>query len=359
MARRGEAIYKRKDGRWEARYVQEIRLDGTKKYGSIYGKSYLEVKEKRQEFLKKNEKIAPSFLTIDILIEEWLFSIRNQVKKSSYVKYQSLAHNHINNHLGNLRVRNLTTSTIIKFTDLQLHHGNKNSGPLTKKTVNDILLILKMALKYAKMTYNITIPHIPLLRDSKKEAATLDEQDVSRLIEYLSEDIDLIKFGILLALYTGMRIGEVCALKWTDVKENHIYVSKTLYRLSENGKTHLYYTDPKSSSSIRVIPIHQNLIPFIQQFRKTEGFILQKDNGKVIEPRLLQIKFKKIIHELNIEHATFHTLRHTFATRCIEVGFDVKTLSEILGHSDVKTTLNRYVHSSFNLKQKNMEKLYF
>jgi integrase len=181
---------------------------------------------------------------------------------------------------------------------------------------------------------------------------SVDEQRA--LTKYLNDNTDVYKFGILLALYTGMRIGELCALQWEDITDNHIQINKTLMRIkTDNCKTEIKIGTPKSESSKRFIPTPQCLLPLINKFRKN-GYVLSTEKLEFTEPRLLQIKFKNIITKCQIENINFHALRHTFATRCVEAGVDVKTLSEILGHSDVKTTLNRYVHSSFELKQKSM-----
>ena len=162
----------------------------------------------------------------------------------------------------------------------------------------------------------------------------------------------------MLTLYTGLRIGELCALTWEDVSEHAIRVTKTLQRLkSDNGKTQLTVGQPKSLNSFREIPIANCLQPYISMFRQPVGYVLQTKYQTPTEPRTLQAKFQRIVTECGLEGVTFHTLRHTFATRCVEAGFDSKALSEILGHRDVKTTLNLYVHPSFDFKKENMEKL--
>lgn len=127
-------------------------------------------------------------------------------------------------------------------------------------------------------------------------------------------------------------------------------------RVKNNGKTEIYIGTPKSESSKRIVPTPQCLLPLIKKYRKI-GYVLSTDTLQFTEPRLLQMKFEKMIAECGIDKANFHALRHTFASSCVEAGVDVKTLSEILGHSDVKTTLNKYVHSSFELKQKSMSQL--
>ncbi len=162
---------------------------------------------------------------------------------------------------------------------------------------------------------------------------------------------------MLLTLYTGIRIGELCALTWDDVTNDYISINKTMYRTKGNtDKTEIKISSPKTTSSNRKIPLPQCLIPYINQYRN-KGYVLSTDKQQFCEPRLMQLKFAKMIKECEIEKANFHALRHTFATRCIEAGVDVKTLSEMLGHSDVKTTLNKYVHSSFELKQQSMKQL--
>lgn len=352
MPRRGENIYKRKDGRWEARYVKEITADGKKKYGSVYASSYKEVKAKQQLcILQPTENHNPISITITELIAEWLENIKNQVKSCTYQKYECVCRNHIISDLGTVVVRYISRFTIMSFTERLLE---KN---LSTKTVNDILIVLGFVLKYAQETYSIAVPKINYVKEPQKEMRVFSVQEQQVITEYLLQQIDIHKFGVLLALYTGMRIGELCALQWSDITDEYIIINKTMMRIkSEQSKTEVKIGSPKSESSNRIIPTPKCLLPMINQFRGN-GYVLSNDKLKYTEPRLMQIKFGKMIDECKIKKANFHALRHTFATRCIEAGVDVKTLSELLGHSDVKTTLNRYVHSSFELKQKSMEQL--
>ncbi len=136
-------------------------------------------------------------------------------------------------------------------------------------------------------------------------------------------------------------------------------IYKTLHRLKdENGKSKIFIDSPKTFHSNRTIPNPLFLNTIIESKRSdSENYVIANESVKIIEPRLMQIKFKRMTTECGLENVTFHTLRHTFATRCVECGFDIKSLSEILGHTDVKTTLNKYVHSSMELKQANMNKL--
>ena len=216
-------------------------------------------------------------------------------------------------------------------------------------------------MEFAADEWNYDAPKIQMLREGKREARVLTREEQKSLTEALLDDMDICKFGILLALYTGIRVGELCALQWEDVSEDCIYVNKTMQRLwrREDGKTDVVVGPPKSSSSRRRIPLPGFLQPYVVHFRMPGGYVIRTQRRDHSEPRSMQFKFSQIADRCGLKDVTFHTLRHTFATRCIESGFDVKTLSEILGHTDVKTTLNRYVHSSFELKRENMEKLPF
>ena len=351
MSRRGENIYKRKDGRWEARYVKEVMPNGKKKYGSVYADSYKEVKVKQQQCFFHPAKTAFSSmnLTVRDLISEWLDSIKNQVKPNTYQKYESVCKNHIVNELDSVLVKLISNYTIINFTN---HLKEKR---LSVKSINDILIVLGLAFKYAEEEYQITTPRIRYLKEEKKDMRVLSVDEQLQLTIYLNSDTNIYKFGILLALYTGIRIGELCALQWEDITDEYIRINKTMTRVkTDNDKTEIRIGTPKSNSSNRLIPTPQCLLPLINKFRNT-GYVLSNDKLNYTEPRLMQIKFEKMIAKAGLCKTNFHALRHTFATRCVEAGVDVKTLSEILGHSDVKTTLNKYVHSFFELKQKSMK----
>lgn len=360
MPRRGESIYKRKDGRWEARYVKEVGMDGKKKYGSVYAHSYREVKDKQQYFSmtpKQEIRCATNMKIADLMVR-WLSHIQSQVKLSTYNKYEGLCRNHINPQIGGIPITIMTRAIIERFSREQLESGSKNGGALSAKTVNDILIVLGLAFAFAEEEYNITLPKISYLREEKKEARVLSPAEQKKLTSYLLIDMDIYKFGAMLALYTGIRIGELSALMWEDVQSNYLLINKTMQRLrGDFGKTEIVIGSPKSESSRRVVPLPSFLTPYVEKFRRPYGYVISTNRCMHTEPRVLQQKFRDITDACRLEDVTFHTLRHTFATRCVETGFDVKTLSEILGHADVKTTLNRYVHSSFELKQSNMAKL--
>lgn len=184
-----------------------------------------------------------------------------------------------------------------------------------------------------------------------------------KLYQYLCLNLNNYNVGILLCLFTGIRIGEVCALRWEDIsiQEKTIYIHQTMQRIqsrNEDKKTKVIISTPKSQCSIRIIPLPDNLVEIISKCTvKKTGYFLTGSDNKFVEPRTMQNHFKKVLQENSITDTNFHSLRHTFATRCIELGFDVKSLSEILGHASVNITMNRYVHPSMTLKRENMQRL--
>lgn len=182
------------------------------------------------------------------------------------------------------------------------------------------------------------------------------------LLAYIQDHMSYSNLGILLCLFTGIRLGELCAMLWDDIylTEKQIYVSKTMQRLrvkeTHGNRTEVKILEPKSSSSIRIIPLPESIIGTLEKFSVPGTYVLTGDKNHYIEPRTMQNHFKKILISCGIKDANFHATRHTFATRCIELGFDTKSLSEILGHASVAITMNRYVHPTMALKAENMNR---
>lgn len=365
MPRRGENIFHRSDGRWEARYVKGISLDNKKIYGSVYGKTYTEVKSKRNEVCLAIAK--RSFInskdTMGFYIREWLKVYKVQFKMSTYVKYYNAIDSYLLPYFNDIKIRDLCNHHIESFTASLLNKGKKGK-PLAAKTVKDILSILKGIFKFIETEYNISLNiNIVYPRNPKKESKVLSKNEFARLNQVLLHDIDPCKFGVLIAMTTGIRIGELCALKWEhiNIEEGYLSIEKTMQRIknleSLTPKTIIIEESPKSQTSNRLIPIPENLIPLFKQFQcKPHCYLLTGKPDKFIEPRNLERKFKKYVELAKIEEINFHTLRHTFATLCIENGFEVKCLSEILGHSGAQITLDRYVHSSFRLKKESINR---
>lgn len=376
MPRRGENIYKRKDGRWEARYIKGY-INKKTKYGYVYAKTYKEVKEKLYEVSGLATK--PENEITDIIIKEmqpditfksvavsWLETIKPKLKKSSFIKYTNVLVTYIFPYLGDDIIQNITREDIADFSNILLFSGGKKGNGLSPKTVNSVISVLKGIFEYASQYKKLDVASINRLsvKQPQKPMRILSVAEQQKLSNFLCENLNLVNLGILVCLYTGIRIGEVCALKWEDIyfDEQCLYVNKTMQRIqnkeSDGQKTFIMVSGPKSECSIRKIPLPDDIFHMLVSAKcSRDAYFLTGLPGKFIEPRTLQNRFKSVIRMCGIKDANFHSLRHTFATRCIELGFDVKSLSEILGHASVNITMNRYVHPSMELKQKNMNLL--
>lgn len=374
MSRRGENIYKRKDGRWEGRYIKGKDLKGKSKYGYVYAKNYTEVKEKLNEIKAQpanNISLSGTTKTLSQVCVLWLDETKTQIKHSTYVKYYNIIYNHIVPIIGNYKMQLLDTVLIRQFADEKLTNGKlKGNGGLSPKTVKDILSVIRLIIIYANnvgISCNCRLDGINI-KSTEKTIDVLSKSQQDKLTSHLINNIDNTNLGILICLYTGLRIGEICALRFEDISmiDKVVHIRKTMQRvqnLSENKetKTEVIITSPKSKSSVRDIPLPEFIVKNIESKNLyiPKAFLLSGDSSHYVEPRTLENRFKNCTRMCGIENVNFHMLRHTFATRCVEVGFETKSLSEILGHSSVNITLNRYVHSSMELKRSNMEKLYF
>ncbi len=352
MPRKGENIYKRRDGRWEGRYKTE-----TAKYRSVYGKTYQEVKAKLIAF-----KAAPvttnslGKLTVKELFEEWLSAVKLKVKESTYANYRMKADKHILPQFGDIRYDDLTVQALHDFTEKKLKTG------LSSKYVSDIIIVFKSMAKYISRVHGFKNPiaDVVLPKSEKKEMNLFSDIQQKKLCEHLLKSTDNTSIGVLLSLYTGLRIGEICGLKWSDIdlEKSILTVRRTVQRIRTSiHETKLIVDTPKSRTSQRSIPIPAFLIDILRKFRKCDDFYILSGSTKVTEPRTMQRRFKTILKKAGLPSINYHSLRHMFATNCIQLGFDVKTLSEILGHASVETTLNRYVHSSMERKTQCMNLL--
>ena len=367
MPRKGENIYKRKDGRWEGRYIKSH--EGMKtKYGYIYDRTYTNVKRKLAEIgsrqiCKPLEKTGTEIIFKDVS-ESWLEEKKASLKYSSYMKYSNTLASYIIPFIGQENICNIGYDTVSNLVVSLLTKAGKNGTGISQKSAADSVTVVKAIIKYAsrnKYEVDKSALDVPL-RTKTSKLRVLSKQEQKLLVDFVFEDMqDPFCKGIGICLFTGLRIGELCALKWSDISrsERMINVTKTMQRVqTPNGarKTAVMITEPKSDRSIRQIPVPDILCDRLDFCDEESAYVLT-NSGAFIEPRTMQNHFKKIIASCGIEDANFHALRHTFATRCIEVGFDIKSLSEILGHANVNITLNRYVHPSVSLKRENMNKL--
>lgn len=373
MARTGENIYKRKDGRWEARYIASYDGSGKAKYKYLYARTYTEVKSKlikaqNNTHLSSNVEKAKDKGKYEFWLDEWLHTKRLGVKESTYIRYRNTIENHIKPDLGKYPISKIGTSLMEQFVSNKLQHGRiDGNGGLSPKSISDIMVLVKESFKYAQsfgVIVRCSFERISLKKNAQ-EMRVLSNLEEQRLLSVLFNDFDRYKLGVFICLYTGIRIGELCALQWKNVSlsENTIKIEHTMQRLQNEDldalqKTRITITEPKSYAALRTIPLPDFVIDVIKPFASSPNvYVLSGECKTIIEPRTMQNRFKTYLEEGKIDDANFHSLRHTFATRCIEAGFDVKTLSEILGHSSVKITLDKYVHSSMQLKRNNMEKL--
>lgn len=359
MGKKGLNIYHRKDGRWEGRYRDGFQEDGKPKYRSVYAKTYSEVKEKLITIHATAEKpMSVCSLTVNQIIIEWLNMKKLKVKESTISNYAFKANKHLLNFFGAMKLSELSPKTVYDFIQNKLNDG------LSAKYISDMIVILKSIAKYAAKIYHCSNPisDVELPKVKKPEMKLYSKEEQSILKSTLLHNSNLTNMGILLCLYTGIRIGELCALKWDDIDfhERTIRITKTCQRIHTTGNTatRIKITSPKSRYSIRTIPLPGFLVELIRVFEpsNTNTYLLSCSE-KIIEPRTMQYRFQSFLRQVKLPSINFHSLRHIFATSCIEIGFDVKTLSEILGHGSVEITLNRYVHSSMDRKRECMERL--
>lgn len=369
MSRKGENIYKRKDGRWEGRYIKSRTFDGKGIYGYVYAKTYREVKEKLHEAASRVLlPDAPTFSSelFSGIAMEWFENIRPHIKKSTENKYLNLLNSYILPIFGNKKLENITYDFIESYCAMLLKSGGKKGTGLSPKTVSDALSLIRIILRFA-VRKGKSVPCDGSSIQVKHAASTmrvLSKTEQEKLCRYLYENLNACNIGILICMFTGLRVGEICALRWEDVSfaDQTIFVQHSLQRIQDKSggekKTKIVVTTPKSACSIRIIPIPKELCSLLNNFRtNSTGYVLTNSNTHFIEPRRMQNHFKKVLKNASVDAANFHALRHTFATRCVELGFDVKSLSEILGHATINITMNRYVHPTLELKKENMQRL--
>lgn len=309
-------------------------------------------------------------ILVSDVCDGWLNMKRLRIKESTYAKYSNIVKKHIKPEMGQLPIDEITSSKVNEFIYYKLHSGRLDrQGALSNKTVRDICTVLKSVIQYAQDEYQINnlANNAVLPKRIKTTFEILDDDERKRLEAYLLENLHEVRcVGLLLCMYTGLRLGEICALRWQniDLKNETIRICQTMQRISlineEKGKkTCIILDDPKSSASRRAIPLPRFITPILQNlyFQGYHEEFFLTNTFKYIEPRNYQYFFKRTLIKAGVRNVNFHILRHTFATRCVEVGFDIKTLSEILGHADTSITLNYYVHSTLETKRKQMDLL--
>lgn len=369
MARRGENIFRRKDGRWEARYIHHYE-NGRAKYRYIYGTSYVEVKAKKQaeQALPENSTVhhVKQLATFEQLAYVWLADTKITVKESTFTRYNRIVRLYLFPHLGSQSVSKIDVAFLRGLPEKLLTEGGIEKTPLSPKTVSDILCVLKSIFQYGK-NHAYPCPEPGLLHYPQKKSKSikiLTEENRMKLEQLLLDSEDTTSLGILFTMFTGVRIGELCGLRWEDVDFNSltVHISRTIERIADlnpeaDSKTKVVVSEPKTENSFREIPLPGFLAEYLYMRKRRPECYLLTGNRRYTEPHQFYIRYQKYLKRHGIENYSFHALRHTFATRCVEMGFDTKSLSEILGHSNINTTLSVYVHPSIQQKKTQMERL--
>ena len=307
-------------------------------------------------------------MTTQTLLTQWLETYEKEhIKSRTYARYHGLITAHINPTIGTLEIDNLSRRDIQEFLAQQKAEGNirTGGGKLSATSSNLMLTVLNLAFEYAcDMDLLEQNPCERIRRsreDAKKvEAFTKDEQ--RKIEKAIIESGDPRLFGILLCLYTGVRIGELLGLEWADIdlQRGLITINKTVYRdKDESGEWQLIVDKPKTASSDRVIPLPSYITQMMIVRKETakSAYVIENKKGERMSIRSYQYIFEKLTEKAEVRKLNFHALRHTFATRAIECGMDIKTLSEIMGHKNASITLNRYAHSMMDTKIEMMQKL--
>jgi integrase len=299
--------------------------------------------------------------TIAQLISLWKTDKKQYVKKSSFSAYVLLIENHLLPAFGDKK--------IIEEAEVQTFVFQKLEQGLSQKTIKDILIVLKMVLKFGAknkcfeyLPFDIQFP----TERERHNIEVLSRTNQKRMMSYIETHFTFRNVGVYICLSAGIRIGEVCALTWEDIDTDNgiIHIRKTIQRiyLIEDGdrKTELILDAPKTKNSIRSIPMSRDLLKMLKPLKKivNNSFFVLTNDAKPTEPRTYRSYYKNLMKDLNMPDLKFHGLRHSFATRCIESKCDYKTVSVLLGHSNITTTLNLYVHPNLEQKKKCIDQMF-
>lgn len=303
------------------------------------------------------------------LATEWITVKGNYIKESTYALYQYEISNYICPAIGNLEVTEMDEQ-ILQRTVLEWQCGKDGYGQILRKsTAHNLVVLIKQIMKYGiKKGYmekaELDIHYAPK-QERHGRRKTLNEIEQDKLIHAILSNLTPETFGILLCINSGLRIGEICALTWGDIDLSNqlLHVTKTIqriYRKDTTPRSYVVITSPKTESSIRDVPISPKVCSLIKEIAdmNPDHYVLT-NSERYIEPRTFRKHYDNFLDVHGISHINFHSLRHTFATRCIEGGANYKVVSEILGHSTINTTLNMYVHPQMSEKRKCMELIYW
>lgn len=367
MSKRGLNIYKRKDGRWEGRIRRADSADGRKKYHSVYGHNYREVREKMAVLeAEQNSGVKSCALSVGELMEIWLRDKRQGWKESTYACYKQLIARHISGSIADRQAESFDSLSFRRYLDSI--RKKSDGSKISAAYLNSIGTVIRQAFSYVAAEYQYKLPLLSgkQIKETEKRTELPADKDIEKLLQYLYANTeDSTCLGILLAYYTGIRIGELCALTWGDIDfdEGVLKISKNMQRIKDfdqaRSETSIKIQTPKTATSKRRIPLPEVLFSLLKEKRQSAGqYLIEGKRCAFAETRTVQYRFAAILKKCGIAHFKFHMLRHYFASLCIRRGCDVKSLSEILGHSNIQITLNLYVHSTMQQKRLLMNQVF-
>lgn len=298
-------------------------------------------------------------MQFEVLALEWFERKRKYLKESTEAYYLFELQNYIIPALGKIEAESLNEEIIQKNVCKWQTDGNGRGRVIRKSTISNLVMLIRQIIKYGNKrnivpSFELEISYLPEACESKSKTFTNEEQD--KILEAVISDLSFKSFGILLSLCTGIRIGELCALHWNDIDkfQNVITIRNTLQRVYDKNsqpRTRIIMGSPKTLKSTRNIPLPKKLQNVMKQLSDVDhnGYVLTNSSA-FVEPRTFRRFYKDFLLKHNIRYLNFHCLRHSFATRLIQKGADYKCVSELLGHTNINTTLNMYVHP--DLKQK-------
>ena len=368
MARRGENIRKRSDGRWEGRYIKGRSAEGKPCWGYVYGATYAEVKElsvrKKAEYGIYN--LSSTNITFSEISEQWLYSVRQSVKESTYSHYQYTMRHYLLPVFGNLKVNTLDEKILEQGLLEVITPTRGKQRTLGATMAQECLSILRRICKYAAHFHLIRPLEISVKLPQKNSKAALPftKEEQKKLQTFVMDSPIPRKIGLLLGFQLGLRIGEICGLKWGDfdLSTGIVTIQRTVNRIScENGHTKIIVQSTKTKNSNRAIPLPKSLIRVLKLLSEnfsSETWFLSGNKEKPVEPRCYRKSIHGYLKKAGVHQAHPHMLRHTFATTCLQAHCDIKTLSELLGHANAEITLKRYVHSDMGRKRREMNRIF-
>lgn len=360
MCRHGENIYRRKDGRYEGRYVVGRSATGRTRFGYVYGRTYGEVRTKLTQRKAEQMAAAETLPHSGITLRRWMNQLITgehyaHLKPSSREVYCTIFTRHIEPALGYVDIARITPEDVLEFTALL------NRKKLAHSTTVSVLRLLSSLLRAAQeegLIRRNPCRKMTLPKQPRAEQRVLSAGEQKRVKSAAQAAGNL---SALLAMYTGMRLGEICALQWQDVnwQQRTVTVRRTAQRIRRSGGgTAVMVGTPKTLKSRRVIPLPAFLLEMLRaHLARSQSSYIFGQADRPADPRTIQRHFERLIRQLGLQGVHFHTLRHTFATRMLELGTDVKTVSVLLGHASTRFTLDVYAHSLIEHQRAAMERL--